>query len=181
MDWSDKKIIDSIKDGKDDGLVHLYRTLRGEFIQWAAKIYGIDMEMGSDAFQESILAFRFNVAHDRITELTSSIKTYLFAIGKNQILNQLKKKKREISVDDLTQIKSETLIIRGQNEGLSERQEKIRSMIQHMEEPCLSILRMFYYQGYSMEVIASRMSYKNENVAKTQKSRCIAKLKENWN
>jgi RNA polymerase sigma-70 factor (ECF subfamily) len=178
--WSDQEIVNSIKDGQEEGLVYLYRTLRGEFVKWATKQFSIDADLGSDAFQEAILALRFNISHERLTEMTSSLKTYLFTIGRNQILNRLKKNKYEFSTDDLTNYQNENLVIRGQKEQLSNEQEKVRLLIEKMQEPCFSILKMFYYLGYSMEVIATRMSYKNENVAKSQKLRCINKLKQTW-
>ena len=177
LNWSDTEIIRSIKDGHDAGLVHLYSSLREEFILWGVKRFQVDRDLISDAFQEAIIALRHNVIGDRLNQLKSSLKTYLFAIGRNQILNRLKKSKYELSAEDFKSLKHEHLTIKGEKEDLTDRQESVRAFIKQMKEPCKSILRMYYYLGFSMEVIASRMSYKNENVAKSQKMRCLKKLK----
>ena len=178
MKWTDDAILKSIMDGLDDGLIYLYRTYQNEFRSWAGARYHVDHELAGDAFQEAIIAFRFNVIHNKLGERTSTLKTYLFSIGKNKLLDRLKKSKHEVSSDDLSRNESLEVQIRGQQAELNDRQELVRSKIKSMFEPCKSILKMFYYMGYSMEVIAARMSYKNENVAKSQKLRCLKKLKE---
>jgi RNA polymerase sigma factor (sigma-70 family) len=176
--WTDDEIIKSIREGRDDGIVYLYSTYRKEFCQWAVKHYPADHDIAQDAFQETMLAFRFNLVHNRIGEMKSTLKTYLFAIGKNQLINRLKKRHHEISSDDLTLLQHQQSMVKRDPEELTERQERIKKLIKNMEEPCHSILKMFYYLGYSMDVIAQRMDYKNEDVAKSQKARCIKKIRE---
>ena len=177
MKWTDSETVESISQGHDEGLVYLYKTHRDEFLEWARKRYQVDTDLASDAFQEAIIALRFNVVHGKLSKLSSTLKTYLFSVAKNQLLNRLKKSNFEISSDDLSQYEGVGVTIRGQAEVLSDRQERVRATIRTMNEPCLSILKMFYYLGFSMEVIASRMSYKSVDVAKSQKSRCFKKLK----
>ncbi len=173
---SDREIIESIRDGEEKGLIQIYKEYRSEFVQWVTKKYGIDPSLADDGFQEAILALRFNIIHGRLQQLSSTLKTYLFSIGKNQVLGRLKKSKYELSSDNPGLLASEVWTSSRRGE-LSDRQRKVRDSILKMEEPCKTILRMFYYLGYSMDVIAARMEYKSKDVAKTQKSRCLKKLK----
>ena len=175
-DWTDSEIINSILDGRDDGIVHLYSACRQEFYQWASIRYHSDRDMVRDAFHDAILALRFNIVHGRFTESKSTLKTYLFAIGKNQLINRLKKTRYELSSDDLSTLQHQ-YVIAGETGELNDRQEMIRKMIRKMEEPCYSILQMFYYLGFSMDVIAHRLNYKSEDVAKSQKARCMKKIR----
>ena len=177
MSWTDEAITKSIREGRDEGLVILYQSCRDEFRQWASRRYQVDSDVVQDAFQDAIMALRFNISHGKVDGLKSSLKTYLFAIGKNQLVNRLKKQKYEFSAEDLSTLEKVSLIA-GEKEALSDRQERIRALVKRMDEPCHSILYMFYYLGYSMEIIATRMEYKSEDVAKTLKSRCIKKIKE---
>lgn len=177
MTWTDKDIIQSIRDGRDDGLVHLYKIHRSEFSNWASKKYRVDLDLVQDAFQDAILALRFNVVQGKADDLQSGLKTYLFAIGKNQLFNRLKKNKYEFSAEEITLLRRQSSE-NFQRHELTERQEKIKELVAKIDEPCHSILRMFYYLGYSMEVIAVRLEYKSEDVAKTLKSRCIKKIRE---
>lgn len=176
MTWTDADIIKATKEGRDEGLVYLYKTHRDEFRQWAIRRYRVDSDLVLDAFQDAILALRFNMTQGKVEGIKSSLKTYLFAIGKNQLFNRLKKSKKEFSTEELSLLEN-TIRIKNAAEELNDRQEKIRNMVRQMEEPCRTILRMFYYLGYSMDVIAVRMEYKSEDVAKTLKSRCIKKIR----
>ena len=167
--------MESIREGKEDGLVYLYTHFRKEFIHWGMKRYPVDRDMSSDAFQEAVIALRYNVMHGRLDGLSSTLKTYLFSIGKNQILTRMKKAAREYSTEEIDGYRDQLIVL--EREELSDRQVLISKMMKRLEEPCASILKMFYYHGYSMDVIATRMQYKNVNVAKTQKLRCLNKLR----
>ncbi len=174
MNWTDDAIVTSIIEGRDDGLVHLYRTYRSEFSQWAITRYRVDTDLAYDAFQEAVIALRFNVINGKMQLQKSALKTYLFSIGKHQLFNRLKKTKYEQGEADMMKYDQQ---VKSAGMELTARQILVRDQMMRMGEPCASILRMFYYLGYSMQVIAARMDYKNENVAKTQKMRCLKKLK----
>ncbi|MCB0689653.1 MAG: sigma-70 family RNA polymerase sigma factor [Saprospiraceae bacterium] len=176
MNWTDADIVQSILKGDEAGLVYLYKSHRAEFLGWASKRFQVDADLVSDAFQDAIMALRFNVVHGKVDGISSTLKTYLFAIGKNQLLNRLKKSKYEFSAEETILLERLVSTIEPVQE-LTDRQLKVKMFVQQIEEPCRSILRMFYYLGYSMDVIASRLDYKSEDVAKTIKSRCIRKLR----
>lgn len=152
----------------------LYNSHRQEFSSWAAGTYQVDQNLAADAFQEAILAFRHNVAYDKYRPASGSIKTYLFAIGKNWILTYLKRKK--LGKDKAEEIAESASALPDQE--LSERQLGIRAAVAKLTEPCLSIIKYFYYDGLPMEAIARRLNYKNEKVVKSQKVRCMQKLRE---
>lgn len=176
MTWTDEDIIKATREGRDDGLVYLYQQTRKEFEKWVRRRYHVDAHQGLDAFQDAILALRSNISRGRVDDIKSSLKTYLFAIGRNQLLNRLKKQGKEYSSEELSTVEN-TVTTSYEKQELSERQEKIRDLVRRMGEPCHTILKMFYYLGYSMSVISVRLEYKSEDVAKTVKSRCIKKIR----
>ncbi len=47
-----------------------------------------------------------------------------------------------------------------------------------VDKKCLDILKMFYYQKLSMKVIASKLGFKSETSAKTQKYKCLEKARK---
>jgi RNA polymerase sigma-70 factor (ECF subfamily) len=59
-----------------------------------------------------------------------------------------------------------------------EDKELIREYVDRVAEPCSSVLRMFYFDEYTMFSIAKLMGYKSEDVAKSRKNKCMTKLKE---
>lgn len=177
MKQSDQSIIEDIKSGGEEGLVTLYRDYRNEFVSWAGRNLSMDQDTAADIFQESIIGLRRNVMKGKLNFLTSSLKTYLFAIGKNLALSRLKKDSRMIADKELLSFR-ESEDFRADENVLKEDQVKFfTNILNQIGEPCLSILKLFYYQNFSMEAIALRLNYKNENVVKSQKLRCIKLIK----
>ena len=52
----------------------------------------------------------------------------------------------------------------------------IRKYVKQMKEPCATVLGLFYFKDYSMQQIAQQMNYKNSDVAKTRKNKCMSQL-----
>lgn len=171
--WNDKRILDSIREGSDEGIIALYSMYRTEFLGWARKVYSLGEDLAADAFQEAILAVRHNVATSKYND-EATLKTYLFTIGKNQIMRRYRKESREITQPTFDPHRSTD----DSFEEPSDRQMRIRNAMQQMTEPCKSIIKMYYYQGFSMQVIATRLDYKNAQVVKSQKVRCMDQLKK---
>ena len=159
-------------------MIELYKRHRKEFIGWVWQQFKMDPDDAADVFQDSIIILRRNIVSGKLSELTSSLKTYLFAIGKNTALSKLKSNTKWYTNPDLINNQQDgQALVTGQLE-LSERQQWIKKLMGSLGEPCLSILRLFYYRSFSMEAIARELGYKNENVVKSQKLRCIKALKE---
>jgi RNA polymerase sigma-70 factor (ECF subfamily) len=173
----DQQLLEKIKEGNDKGILELYRLYRDSFMHWAQQNYKIDEENAADVFQDTMVALHNNVAKGKLFELNSSLKTYLYAIGKNIIRKKLNKME-VISEQEEEQIADTLTIEIIDNIALNERQQLVSSLLNTVGEPCRTILRLFYFKGFSMDAIARHLEYKNENVAKTQKLRCITTLKK---
>lgn len=57
-----------------------------------------------------------------------------------------------------------------------EAQTLLGDAISHTPEPCASIIRIFYYDGWSMDEIAEEVGLKNAQTAKAKKSQCMTDL-----
>lgn len=175
IDWPE---LQEIRNGNDAPVIAIYENYRQEFIAWANRSYGLEYEDAVDVFQEVVVCFYRNVAQGKLEKLTSSVKTYLFAIGKNIIRDRLKKKdplQNSREVGELKISLQPEIIDYLYNE---ERAAMVKQLMDSLQEPCNSLLKMFYYFNLSMKAIAKKMDYKNENVAKTQKLRCLNALKD---
>ena len=176
MKDQDQEIIEGIKGGNEGVVVRLYEMYRSEFFSWSGKMYGLSDDEIADVFQEAVIAFYYNVRNGKLNDLNSSVKTYLFAIGKNQVLKKFEKNSRLFVTDELPEVNDFTM-----GDDLfeaSERQKMISKLIDELGEPCRSILKMFYFQRFTMDAIAENLGYKNEHVVKSQKLRCFNQLKE---
>ena len=171
----DQIIIQRIKSGDEASLVEIYKQHRPAFLQWAQHSYRVDEEKAADAFQDAVVCLYRNIMQGKLQTLTSSLKTYLFAIGKNVIR---KKTQQPVALETEELWMVENLHAEPIDQfATNDRQQLVARLMETIGEPCKSILELFYFRGFSMEAIAERLKYKNENVVKTQKLRCLTNLK----
>ena len=172
----DQQLIAKIKEGNEASLVEVYQRYRPPFIQWAQNSYKVDESAAADVFQDAVICLYRNIVKGKLENLTSSLKTYLFAIGKNVLRKKLQTQVA-LDHDDLwivENLQAEPVDHFAEND----RQRLVARLMDTIGEPCRSILQYYYFRGFSMEAIAQAMNYKNENVVKTQKLRCLTSLKK---
>lgn len=171
----DQQLIAKIKEGDEASLVEVYKRYRPAFIQWAQNSYKVDEPTAADVFQDAVVCLYRNIVKGKLENLTSSLKTYMFAIGKNVLRKKLQTQVA-LDHDDLwivENLQAEPVDHFADND----RQRFVAKLMDTIGEPCKSILQYYYFKGFSMEAIAQAMNYKNENVVKTQKLRCLTTLK----
>ena len=171
----DQQLIEQIKKGDQKSVVQVYQLHKSGFIHWAQINYKIDEDSAADAFQDAVICLYHNIIKGKLENLTSSLKTYLYAIGKNVVRKKLQQPVM-LDKDDIWIVENlwaEPI----NNFTVNERQQFVAKLMETLGEPCKTLLRLFYFKGYTMESIANTMDYKNENVAKTQKLRCLTTLK----
>lgn len=157
----------------------LYNTYRSEFLGFG-KRYNLDEDALSDVYQESFLALRKRAMQGKLGAVESSMKTYLFGIGKFKIYDALKAKKREVPYESkLHVVEDEIPVIEIDSAPqLNEKQQLLRKYLKELGEKCRMVLILFYYRGLTIKEIAEHAGYSNENVVKAQKSRCLKTLRE---
>jgi RNA polymerase sigma-70 factor (ECF subfamily) len=173
--------IQSFKNGNPRALDEFYLRHQREFLKWAEKVFGLDAAEALDVYQDAIIILYENIQHDKLNQLSASLKTYFFAIGKNLILKKLARRKSEMkrwqnamkeeehtqvpdfeNLPDQEQTKFEAVVFA--LEGLSERNQ--------------SILRLYYYHKLPLKDIAIELGYESADVVKNQKVRCMKYLRK---
>jgi len=169
-------IIEAIKAGSEKILFQLYETYRDEFVSWAIRNHQVTVEEAKDVFQESVVGLYKNIKGGKVDRLEVSIKTYLFSIGKNIILNVIKRKGVETKVyENFSAI---------HDNGINEHYDQehlinlVKRLYKAMGSPCKEILEMYYEKSFDMESIALRVGYKNADVAKKKKYECLRSLED---
>lgn len=158
----------------DGTLSAVYTSFRSSFIQFG-KRYSQDQELIVDSFQEAVISLYENLMSGNVTDQESSIKTYLYAIGKHKILNAQKKKNNQLK---LIIEKNESEESQKEKDDADYQKALLSQAFDGLGERCRDVLIKFYYGRYSIDAIMIAMDYKNENTVKAHKSRCLAQLKE---
>ena len=162
------------------GLSEIYEEYREEFLKFGFQ-FGTSEEDILDAYQDAVIAFFENVSEGKITALSSSVKTYIFGIGKYLLMHRFKNNIRHVSDSEMVlQLldKDEDYKRLFEEEEQTHRQTLIFAALEKLPGRCKDLLLLFYYRNYSIEAIKNAMNYNNENTVKANKSRCMKFLKE---
>ena len=81
-----------------EALDAIYLLYKDEFVNFCRK-FNIGEDKILDIYQDSMIAFYENVVSGKLSEMSSTIKTYIFSIGKYSIYNMLKKENKTVSFD----------------------------------------------------------------------------------
>lgn len=182
MDSNNQEQLDAlladVKSGKMVLLKKYYESFKQDFLRFGVR-YGLSEDQVQDAYHDSIVALCENIHEGRLTSLQSSLKTYLFSIGKYSIINRLKKEHRNATYSDSVETEMLEPEHRFEELELTSHQLKLQRGLQQIGESCRTLLTMYYYNQYSIRELARLLNYKNENTVKAHKSRCMKKLRAN--
>lgn len=169
------EIIEQLKNGDLSVLETIYIENRKPFLRFSSR-YNLTKEELLDIYQDSILAFVDNVKNGKIESLESTLRTYLFSIGKYMIFKKMKVNERlEVLPPDLERL---SLYVQEIEDGRDKEEIALfNDCLKQLGKQCQELLRMFYYRGFDLEEIQEILGYDNYNVVKSQKSRCLKHLK----
>ena len=171
----ESRLIEQIQSGDQKALVKIYAEYKIEFLAYSSR-FSISDEDAVDIYQDSMIVLYENILSGKLSSLTSSVKTYLFAIGKYKIYNTLKVKVTPVDFEDY-----EFLIAEDDNEEFLLREkniEQLQKAYHQLGKTCKEVIKLFYYENLTIEEIKDRLAYTSKDVVKTQKSRCIKQIKD---
>ena len=169
----DSDLYDSLIKGDQNALGVVYVSYKDEFLFYFKK-FDIDEDTLLDIYQDSIVVVYQKFVHDKVKLKKSSLKTYIFGIGKNKVYNHFKKsKKNDVDVNSL-KIEDEYYKV----DEPSPYELRLSKTISVMSDGCRQVLELFYYRSYTIKEIVEATGYKDENTVKSHKSRCLKRLRE---
>lgn len=177
---NDLQIISQLKIGDRQTLKKVYLEYKVAFFNFASR-YDLGQEALEDVYQDVILVINEKALSGKMDELSCSLKTYVFSVGKYMVFEKLRKKKRVVAVDSdyVFDNHDSALIDDVLNEDeMSPYQQLLYANFSKLSGTCQELIKLFYYQGLTIEEIVEAQGYDNKNVVKSQKSRCLRALKD---
>jgi len=131
----------------------------------------------ADIFQE-IMIVLFEKSRSESFELSCQLKTFIYSIGRRLWLKRLQSNQRLYktveSTEDIVSVEEDIEVHeKRQSEFLI-----MESAMGKIGEPCKSLLEAYYIQKKQMLQIAADFGYTNADNAKTQKYKCLVRLKK---
>lgn len=157
----------------------LYYKHRKSFIAFARSSFSnISVEDIEEIYNDSFMVLIEKLQNDNNFKLTCSVQTYINQVGKNKICDKYKKRCIETNPIDENLMSNLKSICSDINNDEDTDCEIILNCIEDQPSPCKDILISYYWDNLSMKEIANIYNYNSPDVAKQQKSRCFAKIKE---
>jgi RNA polymerase sigma factor (sigma-70 family) len=125
----------------------------------------------SDLFQE-VLIILYEKARDQKLVLTSSLKTYIYSIARNQWLKKLQSGMKNTRLENFEEF------ISVETEPEETLAPVLNKLLDEIGEACRKLLVAFYYRKKNMDEICIELNYMNADSAKNQKYKCIQRLKK---
>jgi RNA polymerase sigma factor (sigma-70 family) len=196
---TDKEIIQSFLDNNQRGIREAYYAWRMPFEQSLTRLLPNTDDM-DDAYQEAFIRLQQHILTERLTadNIEKSLLAYFKTIGRYvalEIINQRNKGRNRTDEDEYTDaidIKEELELSDDMDDepqysdqsfdpnddmDTQERERIIRSLIEQLGKPCAPLLLGYLWENKSMEMLAQELGYSNADSAKSQKAKCMKKVK----
>ena len=171
-----------------------YDELRVPFATFIGKRFtGFSSSEVEDLYQDTFLAIHDNLTQGRVAAETNW-KAYILRIGLNQAINLSKSLKHIVALDSdpdedgkdspsnqFDRFPALQTLVAETTDDPAEQEQRIAVLnekIDHLGEPCRSLLLDFYYNNLSLAEIRDELGYENTNVAKTKRYKCFDRLKK---
>ncbi len=174
-----KEVLIKLEKGDEAIFKAIYDEYRDVFIQWASNQFEEDQEALLDTFQEAIAELFLKVKKGQYDPEKSSIKTYLFSIGKNHICETRRKNYSQASFqcfdESLECFHTDGL---ADSTHTAETSQAVETLLNQVGYNQRKVMELFYLEGCSLQQIANRLGYSNSQAVKTIKHRTIRYLKK---
>jgi RNA polymerase sigma factor (sigma-70 family) len=179
---TDQQLLAALAAGERTATRQLYQQHFHIVNGWLMRNGGTSAD-AADLFQEAMVVL-FGKAQDETFRLTCSIGTYIFAVSKRLWYKKLQKQSRGpvlmqnnigTEEDELELAYEDDINVHHEREV---HYEQLNNALDQVGEPCRSLLKAFYHNDKSMQEIAADFGYTNPENAKTQKYKCLARLRK---
>lgn len=175
---SNQHLIKAVKAGELGIFENFYKDLRPIFLNWAFKHYQLEESIAGDLFQQSMLQLYENILQGKLDKLQGTVEGYCYGIAKNIQLNMIRHQKVKTKHQESLGRHIMHLKEANHTEEQQEIRETVRLVFHNLKAPCKKILRLFYYEQKKASEISQLLDYQNEQVVRTQKSRCLKYLRK---
>ncbi|MEM1328524.1 MAG: hypothetical protein AAGI23_21390 [Bacteroidota bacterium] len=134
------------------------------FYGWAQKHWsGIEQHIKEEVFLDALAIY---VEYDRQGKVTVKPTTFIISVAHRKFQQLRKGQTQELKKD-----------VAAETNELPIQKELVRTALKQLDEKCKAILTAKYFYNASMEDIMQETGAKSRAVVRTQKKRCIRKLK----
>ena len=172
---SDESVIQGILCSDERALSHLYHEYAAMVSHLVITNSG-SKDDADDIFQDTIIVIYEKIKSGTFV-LNCSLKTYIYSVSRNLWLYKLRQTARDSKLEESFMVAPVDDMDVDNFYEENNKHDKITAYIKHLGESCKKILLLFYYEKLSTKDIAVKLQLAGGDYVKTQKYRCLQKLK----
>lgn len=175
---TDEALLIGLAEGSDRALSQLYRQHYPMVSQLVINNSG-STDDAKDIYQETLIVLFEKVSAGDF-ELNCQLKTFIYAVARRLWLKQLAQRGRSplIRANQFDEEPAEAIADDLADHIRRDQQfEQMAESLTRLGEPCRTLLEDFYIRHLSMQAITDKFGYTNSDNAKTQKYKCLTRLK----
>ncbi|MEY4111311.1 MAG: hypothetical protein RLZZ46_1667 [Bacteroidota bacterium] len=172
---AEEELLEALKGGNESAFRHLYKSHFGSVCHFILSNNGSEAD-AQDVFQEAMVVFCEKLKQEDFV-LSCKAGTYLYSVSRHMWLKRIRKAtlitgkiNNPAEFIEIPDDPGEEMI----EEGL----KKMEDALAMLGEPCRSLIEDFYINNLSMNQITEKFGYTNADNTKTQKYKCMVRLKK---
>ncbi len=166
---SDKETLNGLKSKDNKAYEILYKFYYPSVKNFICKNNG-SVDDAKDIFQETIIVLLEKVPTDDFN-LTSSLKTYIFAISSNLWLKRLRDSKKMVKTE--LSIYEKYLNDYEEVELDNSFSNRLAKVYRTITGKCKTLLHAIFYDEKNIETVTKEFGYTNKHNAQNQKYKCL--------
>ena len=175
----DDMIVSQLLNSGEVYIKKLYDRFEQDFYKFIVSRFQCDQQQAMDIYPECFAKFYYNIKDGKLTSpLTSSLKTYLFAIGKHTFMknNFGTYQKKTALESSLPEEMEQSSILNFYD--YEDQKALVQKLMQNIGEKCRQLLEMMYIKEMSSEVVCEHLSIDNPGTLRKRKFDCMQKMRQ---
>jgi RNA polymerase sigma factor (sigma-70 family) len=178
IDMEDSQIVSNLKK-RDNAAFNLLYTFYYPTIEHFVRKNSGTVADAQDVFQETIIVLLDKVPKKDFI-LTSSIKTYIFAVASNIWLKRLREARKFSGIDSQYEsLQDFSLREWEQKEDQKSQRNVIQRIFHKITRHCFIFLTKTFITGASRDQLIAELGYKNSHTFDNQKYKCLEQARKN--
>ena len=171
----DDRLMQQLAAGDETAWNKLYDDTRSPFRLFFIRYGALPPEEAIELYQDAMVVLHRNCTNGKIqAPLQSSIRTYLFGIGK--ILLRKKGTDTRQWDDNIPELPVEPEV--ESRESQHAKAELVRRLLHKIGEPCKRLLELIFLHGYVMDAVAEELELPSAGAARKRKFDCLKKMRD---
>lgn len=175
----DDQDLELLRQGNTQPLIRIFNSNYSTCISHVKRVCQCQDDDAEDLVMDSIIVLRDKILSNEYEN--SNVQSFLISVAINKWKNRKNKYDRIVFFDPLDTENKElsSTDSPGENDDLRLKElNAIQHAIMSASEKCGELLRRNLYDGIPLEMLVDDLGYKNYNVIKSMKSRCMKKLRQ---